>query len=186
MSVTLAWAPAALGSAVVVSSSRTKDFSTFVAENQSALLSFAHLVCGTSVQAEDVLQEVLARAYLKWDRIGAADMDTRAYLNRMVINERNSLWRRAFRRHEWSTDEVPETGVEDPSGDDATWEQVLKLPPRQRQVVAMRFYADMSVAETAAALRCSEGTVKSQTHHALNTLRAALAQQELQEAHDAR
>lgn len=161
--------------APVGTSVQAKDFSRYVAEHQAALMSFSHLVCGSQQQAEDVLQEVLAKAYLKWDRVGAPDMDTRAYLNRMIVNERNSLWRRAFRRHEVATDQLPEVASTDPDTTDVTWAEVLKLPPRQRQVVALRFYADMSVAETAAALKCSEGTVKSQTHHALATLRGALA-----------
>lgn len=151
-----------------------RDFTVYVEARQRMLVGFAHLVCGDRDLAEDLVQEALARAYPHWARVGADGFDTDAYVRRSIVNAHNSLWRRAFMRRERLADRLPERGHEDEHPDDTTWTLVLALPPRQRQVVALRFYADLSVAETAAVMKCSEGTVKSQTSHALAALRAHL------------
>lgn len=152
----------------------TADFSRFVAQHGRRLTGFARLVAGNATDADDLVQTALARAFLRWPRIATDDFDTLAYVRRIIVNEHRSLWRRAFRRHEVITDEVPEQGTVDEDPLDETWQRVLALPPRQRAVIALRFYSDLSVADTAAALRCSEGTVKSQTSRALDTLRAGI------------
>lgn len=150
------------------------DFSRFVAQHGRQLTGFARLVAGNPTDADDLVQTALAKAFLRWQRISADDFDTLAYIRRIIVNEHRSLWRRAFHRHEVVTDEPPEHGTTDADPVDETWERVLALPPRQRAVIALRFYSDMSVADTATVLRCSEGTVKSQTSRALDTLREGI------------
>ncbi|HIT76345.1 MAG TPA: SigE family RNA polymerase sigma factor [Candidatus Avipropionibacterium avicola] len=151
-----------------------QDFSRFVAQHERMLLGFAQMIAGHRADAEDLVQTALAKAYLKWGRLHRDDFDAVAYIRRIIINEHHSLWRRAFKRREYATEVMPEVGVEDIHPDDELWEQVMELPPRQRAVIALRFYSDMSVADTADVLKCSEGTVKSQTSRALTTLRGHL------------
>jgi len=161
-----------------VATPKTADgFAEYVAAKQRSLLGFAILVSGDPHTAEDLVQTALARAYLRWDRLTEDGFAVDAYLHRVIVNEHTSLWRRAWKRRERPMAElpdIPDPGTE-PTAPDATWQEVLQLPPRQRAVVALRFYADQSVSDTAALLHCSEGTVKSQTAKALATLRTALA-----------
>ena len=93
-----------------------------------------------------------------------------------MVNENTSLWRRAWKRREHTTDALPER----PGGADASngleqrdemWALVQTLPPKQRAAVVLRYYEDLSEADTANALGCSIGNVKSQTSRALATLR---------------
>lgn len=156
------------------------DYADFVRARQQALLGFAHLLCGNLHDAQDLVQAALAKAYLKWKRLREDDYNVEAYVRKIIVNENASVWRRAWKRRERSTDELPER-VHQPSPmavEDATWDLVLGLPPRQRAVIALRFYEDLSVAETAAILHCSEGTVKSQTSRALDKLKLSLAAEE--------
>jgi RNA polymerase sigma-70 factor (sigma-E family) len=150
------------------------EFTAYVAARQRGLLGFATLLCGNRADAEDLLQGVLARVYLRWDRIGATDVD--AYVRAALVNANASLWRRAFRRRERSTDTVPD-GAVTPADDEDLWAAVLSLPERQREVVALRFYEGLSVAETAAVMGSSEGTVKSQCARALARLRLTLEEE---------
>lgn len=161
-----------------VADDRSEDFARFVAQHDRRLLGFAHLVTGNHADAEDILQTALAKAYLKWSRLGRDDFNAVAYVRRIIINEHRSLWRRAFKRREYATDALPEQPVHDAPVEDQTWDLVQALPPRQRTVVALRFYSDLSVAETAELMHCSEGTVKSQTSRALTSLRRAVREQD--------
>jgi RNA polymerase sigma-70 factor (sigma-E family) len=123
----------------------------------------------------DLLQIALARAYLKWSKISASGEHPLGYVRRIIVNENAALWRRAWKRRERSTGSVPEAGMVDPTTIDTTWEMVQRLPTRQRAAVALRYYADLSVAETADAMGCSVGAVKTHTSRALAKLREALA-----------
>lgn len=162
-------------SAHVADGGRDEDFTRFVAQHDRRLLGFARLITGNHADAEDIVQTALAKAYLRWGRLGRDDFNAEAYIRRIIINEHRSLWRRAFRRREYATDAVPEQPVHHEPEIDQTWQHVLALPPRQRSVIALRFYSDLSVADTAALLHCTEGTVKSQTSRALATLRERVA-----------
>ena len=151
------------------------DFVAFVLARQHALLRFAYLLTSDHHTAEDLVQTALAKTYLSWDKLrdrGALD----AYVRRIIINENTSLWRRPWRRNERSTDQLPEAGVSDSdhSGRDAMWRIVQTLPPKQRAAVVLRYYEDLSEADTAAILGCSIGNVKSQTSRAIAAMRATV------------
>jgi RNA polymerase sigma-70 factor (sigma-E family) len=151
------------------------DFTAWVADHHRPLLTFAQLVAGDAATGEDLLQIALARAYLKWSKISAGGEHPLGYVRRIIVNENASLWRRAWKRRERSTGSVPEAGRVEPTPIDTTWEIVQALPSRQRAAVALRYYADLSVAETADVMGCSVGAVKTHTSRALAKLREALA-----------
>jgi len=161
--------------APAVSTQAVADFTAWVADHHRPLLDFARLVAGDASTGEDLLQIALARAYLKWSKISARGEHPLGYVRRIIVNENASLWRRAWKRRERSTDSVPEAGKTDPTSIDTTWTMVQALPSRQRAAVALRFYADLSVTETAEVMGCSVGSVKTHTASALAKLRAALA-----------
>lgn len=150
-------------------------FSDFMAARWSALFRTAYLITGDRHQAEDLLQTAMAKTYVGWDRIvskQAAD----AYVRRAMINTAASRWRK--HRRERLTDDVPDRGGDGglAQSDDrmALWRHIKELPPRMRATLVLRFYEDLTEAQTAAELGCSVGSVKSQTHRALGRLRAAL------------
>jgi RNA polymerase sigma factor (sigma-70 family) len=103
------------------------------------------------------------------------------YVRRIMVNENNSLWRRAWKRREVSTDSLPDhRGVADrhDHGErSALWAFVQTLPKKQRAVIVLRFYEELSEAETAEVLGISVGTVKSQASRALAALRARAGSQ---------
>ena len=150
------------------------DFSAYMAARQPALYRTAYLLAGDHASAEDLLQTAFAKLYLSWDRVrdhGALD----AYVRRVMVNENSSLWRRAWKRRERTTDELPETGTHDVHDDGtggALWSYVATLSPRQRSVIVLRYYEQLSEAEIAEVLGVSVGTVKSQASRALAGLRA--------------
>lgn len=153
---------------------RDAEFSAWLEARQSSLMRTAWALTGNPHDAADLVQGAVAKLYLKWDDIadrGATD----AWVRRVMVNDHTSLWRRAFKRRERSTDLVPETAVHDVTDDGtsaALWAHVHSLPPRQRAAVVLRYYEQLSEAETAEILGVSVGTVKSQTSRALATLRA--------------
>ncbi|MFE4519359.1 SigE family RNA polymerase sigma factor [Kitasatospora sp. NPDC056783] len=157
------------------------DFEEFVAACGPKLLRVAWLLTGDPHQAEDLLQTALAKVWPKWARI--APDRPEAYLRKVLVNCHVSRWRRRW------TGELPHGELpEPPPGVDPYDEVVLgqvvaeavrSLPPRQRAVVVLRFFEDLGVEETAEILRCSTGTVKSQTHRALAALRGRLPAREL-------
>ena len=153
---------------------RDADFSAYLAARQPALLRTAYLLTGQRADAEDLLQVSLAKLYLAWDRVRDRE-SVDAYVRRIMVNEHNSLWRRAWKRRELAVDEVPEraphTDRPDDGSGDALWAFVQSLPKKQRAVVVLRYYEEMSEAETADVLGISVGTVKSQCSRALAALR---------------
>ena len=154
------------------------DFSSYMAARQAALYRTAYLLAGDHAGAEDLLQSAFAKLYLSWDRIREREaLD--GYVRRIMVNENNSLWRRAWKRREHSTDTMPETGAHDTYDDGmggALWSFVQTLPPKQRAVVVLRYYEQLSEAEIADVLGISPGTVKSQASRALAALRARAPQ----------
>ena len=163
-----------------------EDFRLFVAGRQRGLLRTAWLLTGDWATAEDLVQVTLMRAWPHWRRIGGTyARDGRegadAYVRRVMVNQALD-WRRRRWCGEVPTADLPELPV--PAGWGREVHHVLlgavrALPPRQRAVIALRFYEDLTEVDTAAALDCSVGTVKSQTSKALATLRRHPALHEL-------
>jgi len=146
-------------------------FEEWVSARGGALLRFALMVTADPEQAEDVTQAVLARAYRVWDRIEAPE----AYLKRMVVNEHLKWWRRRSSREVPMAAPVDGTASPDTAdavaSRDAAWKLLGRLPRRQRAVLALRYYEDMSDEAIAATLGCAASTVRSQAARALATLR---------------
>jgi len=170
-----------------VSAESDEEFREFMRGRWPAMVRLAYGLTGDLGHAEDVAQAAFARAYASWSRV-ARTGNPEAYVRRIVINENNSRFRRR-RVAERLVDAVPEPSGQraadtaDALGDSAALLNALRrLGPRQRAVVVLRFWMDMSEAETAAALGCSVGTVKSQASRALAALRdsAELMEGELQ------
>ncbi|MGN6131062.1 MAG: SigE family RNA polymerase sigma factor [Nocardioidaceae bacterium] len=153
---------------------RDGEFSAYMAARQPSLLRTAYLLTGDRHAAEDLVQTSLAKLYLSWDKVQRREV-LDGYVRRIMVNENNSLWRRAWKRREVSTDAVPETEVQPPPSYDgqseALWRFVQTLPRRQRAVIVLRYYEDLSEAEVADILGISTGTVKSQASRALAAMR---------------
>jgi RNA polymerase sigma-70 factor (sigma-E family) len=153
----------------------------FVARSSRSLLRSAHLLTGDRAAAEDLLQLTLLRVARRWDTARSAP---EAYARRVLVNLARDRARDAGRR----ISERPLDGADvvlpvafggdladAVAGRDAVIEALSRLPIRQREVLVLRFYGELSVAETAAAIGASEGTVKSYTSRALAHMRELLA-----------
>jgi RNA polymerase sigma-70 factor (sigma-E family) len=157
-------------------STRDAEFESWLIAREPALQRTAHLLTGDVHTAQDLVQVTLAKLYLAWDRIqdrGNVDASAR----KILLNEHRTAWRRPVRRREQVTDEVPDRPVPEQSYDgqrEAVWAFVASLPPRQRAVVVLRFYEQLTESEIADLLGISLGTVKSQSSRALAALRAHL------------
>jgi RNA polymerase sigma-70 factor (sigma-E family) len=153
---------------------RDDEFTAYLHARQPALLRTAYLLTGDLHQAEDVLQTSLAKLYLAWDRVQDRE-SVDAYVRRIMINENNSLWRRGWKRREHATDVLPEgppvRDTYDEGASAALWDVVQTLPRKARAVVVLRYYEQLTEAETADVLGISVGTVKSQASRALAALR---------------
>jgi RNA polymerase sigma-70 factor (sigma-E family) len=157
---------------------RDADFAAYLTARQPSLLRTAYLLTGNRHDAEDLVQTAFAKLYLSWDKVrqqGSID----GYVRRILVNEHNSSWRRAWKRREHTTGDAVLHGLERPHHDayddgvgSALWDVVQTLPRKARAVVVLRYYEQLSEAETAAVLGISVGTVKSQASRALATLRA--------------
>jgi RNA polymerase sigma-70 factor (sigma-E family) len=153
-----------------------EGFTAYVSQRRLTLFRTACLLCGDPHQAEDIVQDALARLYAAWPRASRAD-DIDGYVRRTIINSHLNQVRRPWRREHVAADvgERP-TAVHLPTEDlQVLWAALRNLPPGQRKVVVLRHYLGLSVEETAADLGVSTGTVKSQTSDALAALRRALA-----------
>lgn len=153
---------------------RYADFREFVQSRGAALSRAAYVLTGDHWAAEELLQDALARTVAHWRRVAAGGRPE-AYVRRVMLNRMRSVWRGPGRRSH-PTAEPPERPVDaDQSGrsdDRLVLAAALRgLPPRQRAVLYLRFYEDLSEREAAEALGCSLGTVKRQTHDALARLR---------------
>src|SRR5689334_2558792 len=155
----------------------TADFESWMSARQHKLLRTAYLLTGDVHAAEDLTQTTLAKVYLAWDRVSAAQ-SVDAYARKMLVNEHTSMWRRLWRHREVVSDtsahDVPVLAQEYDGVGAALWDAVAALPERQRAVVVLRYYEQLSEKETADALGVSLGTVKSQASRALDTLRSRL------------
>ena len=152
---------------------RDAEFSAYMHARQASLLRTAYLLTGDRHTAEDLVQTAFAKLYLSWDKVqqqGSID----GYVRRILVNENNSLWRRAWKKREFATEVMPDRPHHDDYDGGAgreLWDLVQTLPRKARAVVVLRYYEEMSEAETAEVLGISVGTVKSQASRALATLR---------------
>jgi len=149
-------------------------FRDFMVGHGGQLSRFAYLLTGNHHAAEDLMQSALAKVAARWKKVAAYERPE-AYVRRIMLNEHISGWRRRQKLVEHPYEQLPEPPVADRS--EQTVQRILleralaMLTAKQRAVIVLRFYHDMTEAEAAAELRCSIGTVKSQTHRALGKLR---------------
>ena len=157
--------------------STDEDFVEFVSARWARLYRTACVLTVDPATAEDVLQIAMEKTYQRWHRVRRMD-DPAAYVRKVMVNAAISSGRRPWRRVESPRDVLPErplpeaeSGVEDHA---ALWPLVCVLPERQRAVVVLRYYEDLTERETAEVLGCSVGTVKSQAHDAIRALRRGI------------
>jgi RNA polymerase sigma-70 factor (sigma-E family) len=155
-----------------------REYVEYVRSRLPSLRRTAYLVLGDGDRADDAVQDALTVLYRRWGRLTEV-LSVDAYVHTMVV--RACL---AYRRRSWSRvllrGEPPDAAVECGSGrvDDRVVirEALCQLPVRQRTAVILRYLCDLPVADVAQVLGCSEGTVKSRTHHGLRALRAVLGE----------
>ena len=154
------------------------EFREFMHARWPVMVRLAYGLTGDQGHAEDVAQAAFARAYASWSRVRRSG-DPDAYVRKIVINENRNRFRKR-RVTEQLTDSPPESALIEAEWTDATREcdersalvtALQRLGPRQRAVIVLRYWMDLTEHETAAALNCSVGTVKSQASRALATLR---------------
>jgi RNA polymerase sigma-70 factor (sigma-E family) len=163
------------------------EFARFVHAHGAMLFRTAYLLVGNHQQAEDLVQTTLVKVYLRWTRI--SDMaQPAAYARRILVNQTSSWWRRR------SSHEVPVMTLEEPAWlcevDDLAehervWQAVLSLPPRQRAVMVLRYFEDLSETQTAEVLGMAVGTVKSHAHAACRRLATVLGDDAVEAAEEA-
>lgn len=153
------------------------EFEEWLVAREPALQRLALLLTGDPHTAQDLVQTSLAKLYLAWDRLDDRE-HVDGYARRVLVNEHRSGWRRPWRRREVVAAVLPEEGALPALYDGtraAVWAFVATLPPRQRAVLVLRYYEDLTEAETADVLGISVGTVKSQASRALAALRSRVA-----------
>ncbi|MDQ3628572.1 MAG: SigE family RNA polymerase sigma factor [Actinomycetota bacterium] len=162
---------APLGEDVMASArADSPSFEEFAYAASSRSYGTAYLLTRDHGLAEDLLQTSLVKTWEAWSRIA---MDPHLYLRKVMVNTQATWWRRKW-RGEKPTEELPErpgrTDVE-PADRLDLWEAIGRLPTRQRAVIVLRYFDDLSEAQTAQVLGVSPGTVKSQTSRGLDKLR---------------
>lgn len=156
------------------------EFREFAATRMVTLRRVGFLICGDWHLAEDAVSTVLVKAYERWARLRQlqnVDGYVRTMLVRAIIDERRRPWRRERPTESWPDDAA---ALVRPDGDGDVHDRMVlagalrAVPPRRRAVLVLRFFEGLSVTETAEVMGCTAGTVKSQTAHALETLRELL------------
>ena len=150
------------------------DFGAFVATRATSLLRVAYLACGDRAEAEDVLQTALERTYRNLHRVRHESLEP--YVRRVIVNTAISRARRRAILSIIPMHSPPETPARTSDTDlrQVLMEALRALPPRQRAVIVLRYWEDLTETQTAEALGCAVGTVKSQASKAMAKLRAAL------------
>ena len=161
--------------------SEADAFDEFVRARMPALLRFAHALTGDPHVAADLVQDALERTGMRWSRLDRLG-DPEAYVRRAIVNGRTSRWRKL--RRETLVEDMPDRRpAADPyRRDEQLWRLLGTLPRKQRAVLVLRYYEDLSEEQIAATLGCAPGTVKSQASKALAKLRLALADLPAEEA----
>jgi RNA polymerase sigma-70 factor (sigma-E family) len=153
-----------------------EEFAEFVVAALPRLLRFAHMLTGNPAAAEDLVQTALARSWRAW-RLRSID-DPQAYARKVMVNSYATWYRRAGQRETATVAPADAMAAEDHvwrvDERDAMWRALLALPPRQRAVMVLRYYEELSEMEIAAVMGISPGTVKSQASRALRRLAEVL------------
>jgi RNA polymerase sigma-70 factor (sigma-E family) len=165
-----------------VEAAAEERFRAWAAARAARLHRAAYLLCGDWHMAEDLVQETLARSALHWSAVESSE-HPEAYVRQILLNQVRQRWRRRIGR-ERPVAEPAQAVVADGANDRAARDQLMtalrQLPTKQRAAVVLRYFEQLSEAETALALHCSVGTVKSQTHRALSTLRTLVSDEVIQ------
>lgn len=148
------------------------SFDAFVRARLPDLMRFGRALTGDEHAAADLVQDALERTLMRWSKVTSDDPE--GYVRRAMVNRSISVWRKLGR--ERVTDRLPQDSYLDPERDEALLGALRRLPPRQRAVIALRYYDDLTEAQTAAVLGCSTGTVKSQASDAMAKLRGLLGE----------
>jgi RNA polymerase sigma-70 factor (sigma-E family) len=155
------------------------DDATFVEYVSARLVHLrrtAYLLCGDWARGDDIVQRALTDVYVRWPKVRQAD-NVDAYVRTVLvhrfIDDRRRAWARV--RLVPRLPDIPAPDIGDPATGLDLRSALAELPPRQRAVLVLRFFCDMSVEQTAAAMGCATGTVKSQTSLALAAMRRRLA-----------
>ena len=154
-------------------------YEEYVGTRWTALYRTAYLLTGRHADAEDLAQAALVKAYLSWSKVSTASSPD-AYVRRILTNAFLSSRRPLRVARERLVETPPEVPTVSPDGEDRLllWPHVRALPPRQRAVVVLRYYEDLSEREIADVLGCSPGTVKSTASDALDALRKRIVSTE--------
>lgn len=146
-------------------------FAALVTHSWPRLYRIAYLMLGNAADAEDLVQTALAKTYANWSKVREVEAAP-GYARTVLVNTAASWTRKRGWRNEVPSTQLPERADEtsDPALRPTILDALGRLAPRQRTVVVLRYYEDLSVADTALAMRCSQGTVKSQTSLALRRL----------------
>jgi RNA polymerase sigma-70 factor (sigma-E family) len=158
-----------------------RTFEDYVAARGAGLVRFAILLTGDPHRAEDLVQEALAKAYLRWHRIRRAD-NPDVYVRRLLVNGSRHWWRRRS-SHELPVERTADRLAPGDIGAELAERDVMRrlisaLPHRQRAVLVLRYYEDLDDASIAAILGCAPATVRTHAMRALNALRARLPRSE--------
>ena len=155
------------------------EFADFALARAGALHRAAYLMVGDAQLAQDLVQEALTKTYVAWPRL-RDPRNAEAYCRKAITTTAISWYRRKGWRNERPTEHLPEDahGAAGPESSvaerDPVWKELRQLPPRQRAALVLRYYEDLSEAQTAEAMGCAVGTVKSQVSAALTKLRERL------------
>src|SRR4051794_38552417 len=151
-------------------------FTEYAEARAATLFRTAYLMVGDHQLAEDLLQEALVKTLMAWPRLRDRD-DLEAYSRRIIVTTLIS-WRRRRSFHERPVNVLPERSAPDPAAAVVTHDAVVAalrtVPPRQRAAIVLRYYQDLTETQTAEAMGCSVGTVKSQVAAGLRRLRETL------------
>jgi RNA polymerase sigma-70 factor (sigma-E family) len=150
-------------------------FAEYYAARAELMRATAYLLCGNWHRAEDLVQGAFVKLYLAWGRIHRHEaLD--GYLRQVIVRAYLDQRRRGWWHREQVADSLPERAgpVQAPEDRLVLMRALERLAPRQRAVVVLRYWTDLSITETAEVLGCSPGTVKSQAARGLQTLRDLL------------
>ena len=158
-----------------------ESFRQFAEAAMPRLRRLAWASCRDGHRADDLVQSTLEKLYAAWPRVERVD-DPFAYARTTLVRTLISEQRRHWWRAEQSSDDphrdgrAPQVASQTAAVESriVVWEALGRLPARQRQVLVLRYMEDLSVADVADLMRCSEGTVKSTTHDAVTALRRTL------------